>query len=181
MNMDDEQLKVLAREWIMSKVKIDKKGCFIWQGPTAKEWSRAKCGEHRVKKYNLVSNQASRAAFALFKPDEFDPDLLVLHKAVCGKKNSGRCVNPDHLTMGTHAQNNQEKFEFGLGKTGETHASAIYTNAQIRKIKRLIKAGKPNIEIARLMGCVGDSYSKEYKRWTNLISDIRIKKIWRYT
>lgn len=46
-----------------------------------------------------------------------------------------RCCNPAHLRSGTVALNNTDRDSKGRVRHGETHASAMFTSAQIRAIR----------------------------------------------
>jgi hypothetical protein len=147
--------KADAIDWFLSKTKVNEKtGCLLWTGPIGKNPApRAKIGEWYRQRYNFVSNQASRAAFALFRSREFDPDLLVLHKRECPSKTSYKCVNPEHLYQGTSRDNGRDAFEFGNAEKGEDHWHNVLTKQQVIQIRKLWNAGAGGpITIARMMG-----------------------------
>jgi hypothetical protein len=59
------------------------------------------------------------------------PDgLCVLHRC-----DNTRCVRPDHLFLGTSADNNLDRDEKGRGQRGEGHRNAKLTEAQVREIR----------------------------------------------
>lgn len=54
------------------------------------------------------------------------------------------CVNPEHLKLGTHTDNMQDKMNKGRGnhKKGEAHGRAIITEEIANKIKELLRADR---------------------------------------
>ena len=71
---------------------------------------------------------AHRAAYLLLK--EQDPgDLCVLHGC-----DNPDCVNPDHLSLGTRADNNADRDSKGRQVRGEAHPWAKLTEAQAQAI-----------------------------------------------
>lgn len=96
-------------------------GCWLWQSlKTSKGYGRLYC----FGRMNL----AHRISYQLYVEDVPD-DLCVLHRC-----DTPGCVNPDHLFLGTAADNNQDKADKGRAPRGETHPQAKFTNAQIRAI-----------------------------------------------
>jgi len=59
-----------------------------------------------------------------------DPGLEVRHK--CRSKN---CCNPDHLELGTHAENEADKVRDGTDSRGEKSGRAKLTNEQVLQIR----------------------------------------------
>ena len=55
--------------------------------------------------------------------------MWVLHRC-----DNGTCVNPDHLFLGTHQDNEDDKSQKGRRPIGEQHALAKLTEKQVRDI-----------------------------------------------
>lgn len=74
---------------LTSRIKTSERGCWEWQG------ERSKRG------YGVFRGaRAHRISFFIFRRQEWDPDLLVCHKC-----DNPCCINPDHLSLGTHRDN----------------------------------------------------------------------------
>jgi hypothetical protein len=58
------------------------------------------------------------------------------------------CVNPDHLFLGTHAQNMADKAAKGRSNLGERHPLATLTEKEVREIRELARQGMPQREVA---------------------------------
>lgn len=100
--------------------KIDANGCWIWQGSLSS------------KGYGKIGNkQAHRVVWELYR-SPIPVGLCVLHG--CDVK---RCVNPDHLHLGTVQDNAIEAVARGLWpkQKGEYNGNARLTKAQVKEIR----------------------------------------------
>lgn len=94
-----------------------------------REWTKARdrqgygvCGNGR---HNIAGEvRAHRAAYVLFK-GAIPKGMLVLHSC-----DNASCVNPDHLHLGTHSQNQGEKAARKRSLFGEQHPKTKLTNEQ---------------------------------------------------
>lgn len=97
--------------------KVDMSGeCWLWQAATDQRYGTFWDGEKRVKAHRY-SWQITNGEIPL--------DLLVLHSC-----DTPLCVNPNHLRVGTHAENNRDTITRGRwnpsGVKGEKcHASKL--------------------------------------------------------
>lgn len=89
--------------------------------------------------------------------------LVVMHN--CDNRN---CINPAHLTLGTHADNCADKVKKGRQAKGETAGNSKLKTLQVLEIKNRMLWGHSNIQLA-----------KNFNVCTMTISRIRSGKTWR--
>ncbi len=74
------------------------------------EWTRSKDGDgYGFIRFSGVLHRTHRIAYELFV-GEIPAGMCVLHKC-----DNPPCINVDHLFLGTHADNNRDKFNKGRG------------------------------------------------------------------
>lgn len=158
---------------------VDKSGeCWVWTANRARGYGRVKV--------RRLSVSAHRLAWVLaFGPI---PDgLLVLHRC-----DNPPCVNPDHLWLGTHGDNQRDKWAKGRGLTPEQfaairhpkgddhprrrhpelwpmHSHPKLTEDQVRSIRDEYAAG----------GVTQQALADRYRVRQTLISRIVLRQIWR--
>lgn len=71
---------------------------------------------------------------------------------VCHRCDNPPCVNPDHLFLGTIAENNADMRAKKRHKIGERHGSAKLTEAEVQTIRRLLTSGASQRSIAARFG-----------------------------
>jgi hypothetical protein len=133
-----------VKDRFLSKVVITDDGCWNW---TAALMPGTGYGVFFMNKKNVY---AHRVAWQLFK-GEIAGGLFVLHD--CDNK---KCVNPEHLHLGTHKDNMREgvvRGRFPRGDAhnrrlhpecvprGEAHWRARLSNADVAKIRQLYASG----------------------------------------
>lgn len=114
-------------EVFMSHVTITD-GCWIHDGPEVGS-GYAKCSERGR------TDRAHRWSYKHFIGPIPD-GLLVRHKC-----DVPRCVNPDHLELGTHQQNMDDMTSRGRRPKGEETGRAKLTNESVREIRHLLADG----------------------------------------
>ena len=141
---------------------VDKSGdCWIWTAhtKTGKGYGRIGAGG-RDGKYLL----AHRVSYQLHK-GEIPENMVVMHKC-----DNPRCVNPEHLSIGTPAMNIKEAYDKGRKitpfKAGEAHHIAVLTEENVREIR---SSPLKSSELARRIGCS-----------PNAISAVRLGKTWKH-
>lgn len=75
------------------------------------------------------------------------PGLILRHS--CRNKH---CVNPEHLTPGTHKENQADRRRDGTMNLGETHPKTFLTADQVRQIRELCAHGEQQRPVAALFG-----------------------------
>jgi hypothetical protein len=137
---------------------VDKTGtdCHLWTGTTTNGYGYISVDGKMTK--------AHRVAYTLAYgpiPDGLD----ILHRC-----DTTRCVRPDHLFPGTHAQNMEDKMLKGRQAKGESHGMAVLTADQVRSIRLAHSTGEPYASTARRMNL---SYYAVYqaatgRRWAHI-------------
>ncbi len=129
-------------------------GCWIWTGgKTPNGYGMFSIGSKSV--------HAHRAAYNMWK-GEIPNGVWVLH--TCRNK----CVNPDHLELGTPRKNNKEdKIRDGTLMQGTKNPSVKYTETQIIEIRKRYSDGETQTSISKSMG-ISQGH----------ISDICLRKVW---
>jgi hypothetical protein len=166
--MEINNPKVVARFW--SRVsKSD--GCWLWTGATGKGY-----GNFMVRGKVI---RASRFSYALHKGEIGD-------MYVCHRCDNPTCVNPDHLFLGTAADNLQDAIQKGRFpvardmvkvraaleatgtwfKNGEDHPGVRLTESGVVDIRRLHASGVSQHELARRYGVARKTISHVVYRRT---------------
>lgn len=86
--------------------------------------------------------------------------LVVRHKC------RGRCVNPNHLELGTRADNQHDRIRDGTSNRGERHGHSKLTEDQVRQIKG-VDPTRTNTSIAMEYGVSRETIGliRRGKRW----------------
>jgi len=111
----------------------------------------------------LMCTAAShRTSFAAFKTDP-PIDLVVRHKC-----DNPPCWNPDHLLLGTTADNMADAYERGRNAAGDSHGMAVLTSSSARELAQEYLDGH------RMRDLVA-----KYRVSRATVSDVVRRKIWR--
>jgi len=102
--------------------KIDKSGyCHLWKAAT---WSKG-YGQFTL---NGKNHRAHRVSYQNYNGDVGDKQ--VLHSC-----DNPRCVNPEHLYLGTNQENRIESYDKGRGNTGSRNGMSSLTKKQVSEIR----------------------------------------------
>ena len=116
--------------------------------------------------YKGSTKTAHRISYKYFK-GEIPKKMNVCH--ICDNK---KCFNPNHLWLGTTQENIQDAYDIGLiiGKRGSKNPMSKLKEYQIIEIRKLIKEGKANTEIAKIYGVIHQTISliKHNKIWNHV-------------
>ncbi|HEX4604309.1 MAG TPA: HNH endonuclease [Candidatus Angelobacter sp.] len=115
-------------------------GCWLWQGMVRPDG-------YGAARFQGREQGAHRVGWKLFR-GEIGPGMVVCHR--CDVR---PCVNPEHLFLGTAAENAEDMIEKGRSPRGEKHGSAKLTTEQVGRIKTMLAEDKLYMsEIAREFG-----------------------------
>jgi hypothetical protein len=129
------------------------------------------CWEHRTcLRYPTFSRQRislAKISLAAFTGIVGEETLFACHTC-----DNPRCLNPDHIFLGTHQDNVDDKVKKGRGggpELGESHHGSILTEEAVRTIRS---------ELER--GICQDALARRYKVTQAAISKIKRGLTWRH-
>ncbi len=128
-------------------------GCWVWTG------ARRASG-YGVVQWNGSPQYAHRVAWSLTQ-GTIPPRMFVCH--ICDNR---LCARPDHLFLGTPADNAADAAAKGRMPRGEGHPRARLTEVAVREIRRLAADGMPYLEIARVTGYPSAAVAHAFYRRT---------------
>lgn len=116
---------------LQPKIKVDGNRCWLWVA------GKDGCGYGTVMFRGKV-HRAHRVSYILHV-GEIQPGMVILH--IC---DNPACVNPDHLRLGTQADNVKDCETKGRGNhpAGENCGKSKLTLEQVRLIRSLHREGK---------------------------------------
>jgi hypothetical protein len=94
--------------------------------------------------YVMVGGQLAHRAAWEAAHGEIPSGLFVLHS--CDNR---RCVNVEHLRLGTHADNMSDRNQRGRTARGDRHGKAKLTDAQVREV---LASPERGVDVARRLG-----------------------------
>lgn len=124
------------------KQKTVKSGdCLIWVGGVGSSGY----GVMSIHNRSVNTHQASWIAHNGEVPDGM---------CVCHKCDVRRCVNPDHLFLGTKGENNRDRCAKGRNadRRGENNTQARLTDEQVNEIRKMCANGITQRKIAEKFG-----------------------------
>lgn len=133
--------------------------CWNWIAAIAKKSGYGLCNVRHVNE--RLAHRVSYRAFKGRIPD----GLKVLH--TCDNR---RCVNPDHLFLGTTKDNAHDARAKGRHAHGERSVRAKLTEEQVREILRLYKTENTAKELAERFGVTDSTIQHIYygTRWAHM-------------
>lgn len=153
-----QQRATNLREYFNARVdRSSADGCWPWTGTlNVTGYGNGHCNSKRFLSHRLGFELANGPI-----PDGME---------VCHRCDNPRCVRPDHLFLGTHAENMADMSKKGRSARGERNGIAKLTANAAREIRRLVSMGEMKIEIAKRFG-VGESVVRSIakrKRWAHV-------------
>jgi len=156
------------RERFLSKIAYtaNPDSCWEWLGSTVGSHYGKICFKIEGKQYTISSH---RMSYFIHKNE--DPiGKIILHKC-----DNGKCVNPNHLHLGTYKDNSKDMVNKGRGKqqfmNGEAHKNAKLTEEIVREIRRKnVEDGLQSTELAKMYGICQPAMSRiiNKKRWVHI-------------
>lgn len=139
----EEKFEKLKKSF--EKHVIRQEGCWGWKGPIANGgYSVMSC------RPEIGSDRGHKASWLIYKGE------IPEHMHVCHHCDNPICTNPDHLWLGTHQQNNEDKMLKGRHKwkqpphkIGSENAASKLNEEQVKEIKNLISKGRSSYSIAK--------------------------------
>lgn len=150
-------------ERFWSFVKIGP-GCWEWQGATYQSGYGAFSGTRRQGRHGR-SFRAHRYAFQLANGGK-EPEGLVCHHC-----DNPKCVRPDHLFVGSAADNAHDRDHKGRSARGANNGNARLDSATVSEIRRLKADGASERQLARQFGVSNRTIGRVVRRecWRHVL------------
>lgn len=137
-NQYDAQCNDIASRFWANVIKGEKDECWLWQASGSKD------GYGRM---NVLGVQRQATHISQYLQTGQWPTQFVLHSC-----DNPACVNPNHLSEGTHDQNMREAAERGRMRRGGRSNLAKLTDKQVAEIRERCDAGESLTAVAREFG-----------------------------
>lgn len=133
--------------------------CWIWIAGKSNQGY----GRIRLSGYYAGRILAHRASYQIHHQK-----IVQKEKQVCHSCDNTSCVNPEHLWIGDHLSNAQDKEKKGRHNApkGTNHFRSAFTENDIKNIRKLIIEGYTHGAIAKQFGVVRGTISSIHKRKT---------------
>ena len=127
----------LTQERIKKRVEIDHStGCWNWSGVLHKQG-------YGMIRSNRIHHLTHRVSYTVFKGD------IPQGMFVCHHCDNRRCVNPEHLFLGTVQDNQLDMKNKNRSIFGERCSTAKLKEANVLEILAMKKSGKTGREVAK--------------------------------
>lgn len=152
----------VLRFWSKVGIDLDLDKCWDWRGSFRRKYGRFNVTVSKGKDKDFSSHR-----IAYYISNGIDPaDKIVMHKC-----DNPKCVNPNHLSLGTNKDNTNDMMNKGRGKkqfkNGENHKGSKLTKEDVLFIRENLDT--PNNILAY-----------KYKVDASLISRIKNNKLWKH-
>jgi hypothetical protein len=132
-----------VRKFIKIAVECKDLACLFWPFPRNPNPKQPRVNVNVDGKTRFASRYICELAHG-------EPPSLRHHSAhSCGNGHLD-CMNASHLRWATPKENSADKLIHGTDNRGEKSHRAILTRVDVRNIRKLIKIGKSDIDIAKL-------------------------------
>lgn len=148
----------LTQERIKKRVEVDHStGCWNWSGVLHKQG-------YGMIRSGRTQHLTHRASYTVFKGD------IPQGMFVCHRCDNRRCVNPDHLFLGTVQDNQLDMKNKGRSVFGERCSTAKLKEADVLKILSMKNSGM-----------TGRAIAKAFNVSPSLVCMIAKGKVWQRT
>ena len=147
------------KQYILDRIEIDKgTGCWEWTGTYFfNGYARAGLYKRKGRKF---SQHANRMSYEIFKGN-IPKSMLVCHRC-----DNPKCVNPEHLFLGTTKDNMRDMVEKGRSLYGERSINSKLTEKKVLKIRESKKSK--------------EFLAEKYKVSVWTIRDVLIRRTWKH-
>jgi len=149
---------MISEKFLSKFIVNDDTGCWEWKGAGGKRYG--------LFWHNKKQTRAHRYSFELYK------GKIPEGMHVCHKCDNPRCVNPDHLWLGTHTENMEDKMKKGRC-AGERSGKNKVTEKQVLSIRKEYEVFGDKVEVKKRL-------SKKYGISRSTIGDIVKRRNWRH-
>ena len=150
---------------LVVKAEITPAGCWEWKGSRS-----AGYGTFRMPDIATGKILAHRAAWVAIKGEAIPDTVFVCHHC-----DNPACFNPDHLFLGSQAENIQDAAQKDRLVTGTLSNLAKYDDDVIAQVKRLLSEGHTGREICRRTGVSASHISRIRRGYTTRARELKGK------
>lgn len=142
------------KERILRNIEIFPSGCWIWKS------FKSKSGYAEIT-WKGEKKRTNRISFEVFK------DKIPTGMYVCHTCDNPLCVNPDHLYIGTHQDNIDDKLKKGRQSKGKEIGRSKLDEEKVNEIRRIAEKEEFSHErIGEIFGVSQSCISRIVKRLT---------------
>lgn len=137
----------------------DDNGCFIVTSHRANQdgYSNLYRNKKHIRAHRLVFEECFGT---------IPEGLVIRHKC-----DNPRCINPEHLELGTNKENMRDAVERDRNAKGEKNGRSKLTEEKVREIRNMVSTGMQTKEIAKTLNISFETTKKvrERKTWKHVI------------
>ena len=128
---------------------VTARGCWEWRG------DRSPGGYGRVRDYARKLLLVHRVTWSIVNGKPIPDGMVVRHSC-----DNPPCFNPDHLILGTHADNDHDRDVKGRTANGTRIGASKLTDGQVEQIRAMIAGGATQAHVADIFGIVQSHVSR---------------------